>query len=216
MRPRLIAQLTGNAEHPLDWRCQDSTGSLIAAAETPPEAARGHRVMALVPGTDVLTTRVHLPVRNRQRLLRAVPWALEDRLSEDVDALHFAVGERGRDGGVPVAVVARRLLGHWKETLAEADLAAEQLYPDYLALPWHEGAWTVLVSDGLARVRTAAARGFACDAGNLALFLESALAEDDGEAPPNGWWSISAPTKTRSSRHSPFRWSTTAVRTPSH
>ena len=48
-------------------------GSLVnAAAES-----GGLRVTVLVPGTECLLSRVEIPGRNRQKLLRAVPFALE-------------------------------------------------------------------------------------------------------------------------------------------
>lgn len=186
MRPRLIVHLTGDPDTPLSWRCLDAQGSPMAApeGETLAAAARERRVLALAPGTEVLTTRVHIPVRGRQRVAQAVPWALEDQLSEDVDALHFAIGERDAEGMVHVAVVSEQALAAWREQLDDAGVQAEDIYPDYLALPRHEHAWTILVDDHRAWVRTGLQTGFACDADALALFLEAALTEAGDDAPP--------------------------------
>ena len=40
----------------------------------------------------------------RQKLLRAVPYAMEEQLSDDIENLHFALGPDLYDGIYPVAV----------------------------------------------------------------------------------------------------------------
>ncbi len=78
-------------------------GTLQNAAE---EAA-GLRVVVLVAGTDCLLTEVTIPGKNRQKLLRAVPYTLEDQLSDEVENLHFALGESSADDRWPVVVINR-------------------------------------------------------------------------------------------------------------
>ena len=69
---------------------EPAQGSLEQAAL---EAA-GCRVIVLVPGVDVVLTSAVVPSRNRQRIMSAIPYMLEDQLAEDVDSLHFAIGRR--------------------------------------------------------------------------------------------------------------------------
>ena len=61
-------------------------GALTDAASEAP----GQRIVVLVSGADCLLTRVSIPGGSRQKLLRAVPYALEEQLSEEVENLHFA------------------------------------------------------------------------------------------------------------------------------
>ena len=70
----------------------------------------GQRVVVLVSGADGLLTRVSIPGSSRQKLLRAVPYALEEQLSEDVDNLHFALGTTLEDEGWPVAVIRKQFM----------------------------------------------------------------------------------------------------------
>ena len=73
-------------------------GSLVnAVAES-----SGLRITVLVPGTECLLSRVQIPGRNRQKLLRAVPFALEEQLSDEVENLHFAIGKPMADFQVKV------------------------------------------------------------------------------------------------------------------
>ena len=94
-------------------------GSLHSAAG---EGA-GQRVVVLVPGTECLLTGVHIPGRNRQKLLRAVPYALEDQLSDEVENLHFALGEQRAEAQFQAVEPANRNVFHnlarqWEACLA--------------------------------------------------------------------------------------------------
>lgn len=104
-----------------------------------PAPEHGGRV-AVVPGETVLTRRVEVPARNRARLLAALPYALEDDLAEDVEALHFALFRWRPGAPATVAVVSRAHMDDWVGRLAGAGLAADALVPDYLLLPRHPQA----------------------------------------------------------------------------
>jgi general secretion pathway protein L len=68
-------------------------------AEVPTAIQRGDRVLALVPGERVLLYHVAIPARSRSAQLQALPYALEERLSEDLEAMHIVPGSRLPDGG---------------------------------------------------------------------------------------------------------------------
>lgn len=97
-------------------------GALAEAAA----AATGRRVVVLVPAVDVLLTRTELPVRGAAKILRALPFALEEQIAEDIEALHFAAG-RPKGSEVPAAAVDREQLEGWL-----ADLAAAGIEPQVI------------------------------------------------------------------------------------
>ena len=70
-------------------RGAESTGTLPDAAA----AANNRRVVALLPGIDVLLLKTRLPVKGRSRQLKMVPFSLEEGLAADIDSLHFAIGD---------------------------------------------------------------------------------------------------------------------------
>lgn len=91
-------------------------------------------ITAIAPAGAVALHRIELPVRRGADLRQAVPFALEDRLAEPVESLHFAIGVR--DGQqVEVAVVAQRDLRSWVERLAALGVAPDQLVADAHLLP---------------------------------------------------------------------------------
>ena len=89
--------------------------------------AQGRRIVVVVPGQDVLLTAAVVPSRNRQRIVEALPYILEDQLASDVDELHFAVGARVRDGTVPAAVVAHERMAHWLAQLRSVGIDPDEL-----------------------------------------------------------------------------------------
>lgn len=136
-------------------------------------AASGRPATVLLPGTEVLLTRVRLPVRSRARARAAIPWALEDRLAEDVEALHFAIGSVN-DGEWPVAVVARSCLAALLARCEASGLAVDAVVPEPLALPAPPtDQWQALETADQTIVRIDADIGFACEPDLLAVVAAS-------------------------------------------
>lgn len=112
------------------WIVADDQGRRIGAPGAGPidateSVAAGRRVVVLVPAVDVLLTSVALPVRGASKVLRALPFALEEQIAEDIEALHFAAGRMAADGKVTAAAVDREQLEAWLTSLAEAGLEAQ-------------------------------------------------------------------------------------------
>jgi general secretion pathway protein L len=109
--------------------------------------ARSARVVALAPASHILLAEPELPPGSGVRLARAVPFALEEQLTEDVDQLAFSIGRRRPSGHTPVAVVARATLQGWIAQLAAAGIDPVAIYPDISLVPDNPGH-TVLWLEG--------------------------------------------------------------------
>jgi len=143
----------------------------------------GARIVVLVPSRDVLITEINMPTQNRQRIKKAVPFALEDRLVENVDDMHFALGERTKDELLPVCVVGRDQMEKWQSKLRQAALFPEYLIPDVYALPSSEDTWTILQEEDDTLVRVNGRTGFAVDFENTDILLPIALKQQEKEPP---------------------------------
>ena len=142
-------------------------GSLVNAAGE----AGGLRVTVLVPGTECLLSQVKIPGRNRQKLLRAVPFALEEQLSDEVENLHFAVGKPMADGAWPVVVISRQYMQALMDAIAVAGLDVQQVISELQAIPAAENEITVLLDGEIALVRSGPYSGYVADSENLGLLL---------------------------------------------
>src|SRR4030088_1895268 len=127
MPQTLLLRLPSSGQEETEWLTIDDTGetettrqrgSLTLAAAV----SRTGKVVALAPATQILLAEPELPPGSGIKLARAVPFALEEQLTEDVDHMTFAIGRRRPGGGTPVAAVARTALQGWLADLKAAGL----------------------------------------------------------------------------------------------
>ena len=138
----------------VQWILADSNGTRLSKVSTGElsQAAMevGNRsVIVLVPSIDLLTTTVLIPGRSNSKIKAALPFALEENLAEDVENLHFAVGERQPNGRLPVSVVANEKMDGWIKRLSDADIEPSIIAPDNHGLAKIPGTLSVLVNDDI-------------------------------------------------------------------
>src|SRR5579883_1813183 len=122
----VLLRLPPRADAETDWISLDASGAPTArqrgALSLAAAVARNARVVVLAPATQILLAAPELPPGGGAKLARAVPFALEEQLTEDVDTLSFAIGRRRADGRTAVAVVARAILEGWVDELEAAGI----------------------------------------------------------------------------------------------
>ena len=181
MSETLVIRLRAAEEAPASWLVVDATGARSGPLQSGPvsdalSVAPGRRVVLLVPGTEVGLAEPELPLRGGARLAQVVPYALEEQLASDVDALHFAVGARSPGAvGTPVAFVARNLMQRWYDQCEAAGLHPDAAYADSAAVPAAATGCTLLLEDSLLYVRRADALPYLLDATDVPAALDLAL-----------------------------------------
>jgi general secretion pathway protein L len=116
-------------------------------------------------------TTASIPGSNRQKLLRAVPYALEEQLTVDVEDLHFALGPALGNDRHAVLVIAIERLESILDACREADLEVSRVIPEQLAIPCPASGTCVVIHEDVALVRTGRYTGYAADTDNLGLLL---------------------------------------------
>jgi len=139
--------------------------------------ATNSQIVALIPTEYCLLLDVNLPGRNRQRLLNAVPYAVEEQFIDDVDDLHFALSPQSIDNHYTVAAIDREKFIELQKVLDNADLHPLFMLPDVLALKHDEVNWTVLDEGERQYVRTGRYSGFVTNKDSLHTFLMASLKE---------------------------------------
>jgi general secretion pathway protein L len=187
MRNMLLLRANPFEDQHWSWLHLDSTGVARGVIHTGSLAdaaaeASGLRVLVLMPATDCLLTSVRMPGRNRKKLLQAVPYALEEQLSDDVEKLHFAVGVELDGGNWQVAVINKQRMETLMAALGEAGLDVQEVIPEQLAVPQTEGGDSVLIDHDMATVRNGTYSGYAVDRDNLGVVLAAGKQEDEGTA----------------------------------
>jgi general secretion pathway protein L len=168
MPQSLLLRLPPAGQEETEWLTLDENGaptptrqrgSLTLAAAV----WRTGRVVVLAPSTQILLAEPELPPGSGAKLARAVPFALEEQLTEDVDLLSFAIGRRRGNGGTPVAVASRSVLQGWLAELTAAGLDPQAIYPDISLMPENPGQTVLWLEKERLAVRRPGALPFAVE-----------------------------------------------------
>lgn len=183
MSKKLIIYLQNNAiEMTMDWVLVGDNDLVISNHHqlTLTQAAnQAQQIIALVPGVDVFLTQAKLPKLSPARLAKALPYALEDQLTEEASTLHFATSALNKDKPLPVAIVSKKNMDDWlrflKNELKENNSKLMAMIPDVLLLPWQPSSFYIYANEQLALVRTNEKLGFAIENDQLFTVLELML-----------------------------------------
>ncbi len=134
---------------PVDGEALSGRGSLVEAAE----ACHHAHITLIVPGALCPVVQASLPGVGRNRLAKALPYALEEQLIDDVEELHFAPGEL-KEGGVPVVVVRREVLDQWLSLLEQHNMIPQRVIPDYFVIPSLPQGWQLWFDEGVTLLRS--------------------------------------------------------------
>jgi len=178
MQQTLIIYLRAEGNSQPDWVVV-SDGVILQSvlsgdASLLSQLASGKEVIVIVPQQDVLLTSTNLPKMNRSQLSKALPFALEEQVIDDVDALHFAYLHQPNEA-LSVAIVAKNKMQTWLDLLKTWNVQADIMMPLMFALPLIEQTFVVVVLSDMAIVRMDAYQGFASDINNLNALLNMAL-----------------------------------------
>lgn len=180
MSESLIIQLREGA--PARWMvCNDDGHVLVNAmsgelAQAVP-LSLGRRVAVLVAASEVLVTESDAPARNASKLAQVIPYALEERVADEVENLHFAIGERDAGTGrVPVVVVTRARIDAWLAELAAAGLQPQAIYSEAQLVPAMPGQLIALIDGDSVILRTAEGAPQVLPALSISDAIEMALA----------------------------------------
>lgn len=115
----------------------------------------------LVPSESVLLLAVDLPLGTHTKRLAALPFAIEDRIADPIDAVHIALGSEIALKRYLVAVVRHVRMREWVEAADVAGLTHAAIVPDALALPVPDMGWSAEAGNGRVLVRNEDGTGFA-------------------------------------------------------
>ena len=86
------------APHP-QWMVCNDDGHVVVNAVSGELAqatamSAGRRVAVIVPAGEALVTESDAPAKSAAKLAQVIPYALEERVADEIENLHFAIGER--------------------------------------------------------------------------------------------------------------------------
>ena len=141
------------------------------------------RAILLVPGEDAIVLSFEMPEKVRRSAAKRITFfAVQDLIGENMEDLHFVRLPSDRDsvpGWARAIVTGRASMDAWFRRAEEASVRLAGILPDYLALPWEPGEWTVSVEPSRLRVRFDRFDGFVAEPELGAAILERRLKDTD-------------------------------------
>jgi len=153
VKGRLAWYAPGASDQPLwldDPAVRDSFYAAVAEQRMTPCFA--------APGADIRLLRLALTSEEKKHVGKSLPFMLEERVSEDIDQLHFASVALDRLE-LGVAVCRIETMQAWQGQL-EALTGVRLWLPEPLLLPWQNGEWCIVIEGDEAIVRFDRCGGF--------------------------------------------------------
>lgn len=174
---------------PVQWLGLDANGAAVDSGSCElaelgqycAEWSEPPRIVALAPAQQVLLTTAEVPAGQQRYAKQALPFLIEEKLAEDIEDVHIAMGPVVREQAVPVAVVRHIEIIAWLDALYTAGLPPSSMIPEPLALPWQEGRVSVCITGDFGIVRDGPWHGLGCDLDNLPLALAAVLRQSRGQ-----------------------------------
>ena len=147
---RLFLRLTGPAREaedgldaPCQWLLRDEAGQVLAAGsgslidldKTRPWGDDLPEVIALAPVESVLCLSRTVPGRTASQIARALPFAVEEFVTQDIETMHLAHGPITRGQPVSCVLADRQLVADWLGAIGLIGLAPALMTPDAALLP---------------------------------------------------------------------------------
>ena len=176
MSEYLVIRLSNDSSN-VTWMILDSIGKPISEVTigSLPDIdiqAENRLTILLVPGTKAVSIQTTLPITNKARSLKMLPYSLEDMVAEDIELLHFALGSRLESGETAGTFVSRDEIDGWIQQCADAGLSPQFIYSETEGIPEIPGRLTFVIDGHQTYVRTEEHKYFVLEGLSLVTILE--------------------------------------------
>ncbi len=189
MADTLLIHFSPDNPDTASWSLVNNTGELTSmithgSLSDAAAIAEKHKTVVLLDNTSVYIGTTQLPIKNRQKLLRAIPFALEEQIADDVDDLHFVAGKPQHDASIPVAAIKKATLDSIIDIMNQAGIEPVAIIPDTLCLTASNGEqWAILLHGEQANLQLNTFNGSEFDRDTLPIIISSLLQQESLETP---------------------------------
>ncbi len=131
------------------WALCNDAGELTAEINTGSldelsKAADRLRAIVLLNSQCLHINQLQLPTTNQQKMLKAIPFAIEEFIAEDIENFHFVITNNKHSNLTAVVGIDKITLKNIIQTFQQAKINIEIIIPDVLCLPANEQQWACL------------------------------------------------------------------------
>ncbi len=170
------------------WSLCNELGELTTKISTGPlseiaSIAGTHHSIVLLDSTCLHIDSVQLPTQNTQKMLRAIPYALEDFIADDVDDFHFVFTHDKQQNKTAVVGIKKTTLQSIIDNFDAAGIVIDTLVPDALCLAADNRQWVILNQADTCYFQSSTYYGGIFTINLLPYILQKSLTQDDIELP---------------------------------
>jgi len=147
------------------------------------ELAASHPVVVLLNSQCLHINQLQLPTQNLQKMLKAVPYAIEEFIADDIENFHFVISKNKHNDSISVVGIDKATLNNIIHAFQQANIFVEKIIPDALCLAADETQWVYLNYHELSYLQTNTSSGMVFPQQVLPYVLTNAL-NDETQTPP--------------------------------
>ena len=117
-----------------------TTGSL----EELSKISAQHPSVVLLNSQCLHINQLQLPTQNMQKMLKAVPYAIEEFIAEDIENFHFVISKNKESKIISVVGIEKNTLKNIIEIFQHHNIVVEKIIPDVLCLTASNTQWSCL------------------------------------------------------------------------
>jgi len=178
----IVAWALCNAQGELSTKINHGALNDIRASQTS-EIANANHVVVLLDSRCLHFNQLQLPTQNTQKMLRAVPYALEEFIADDIDDIHFVIANNKQQKNTAVVGIHKQTLQLIIDTFSAAGITIDSLIADTLCLVTGENQWALLNFNNTCYLQTNTYSGNVFNQDLLPLFFEKTLQAAAGKTP---------------------------------
>jgi len=170
------------------WALCNDAGELTSRITTGPLAdlqdlAAKHLPVVLLDSQCLHINELQLPTQNLQKLLKAVPFAIEEFIADDIENIHFVVSKSKASNTTNVVGINKSTLQLIIDNFQAADISIEKIIPDALCLAANITQWAALNFQSNSYLQTSKLNGIVVPHDTLTYLFTNKL-EDESVIKP--------------------------------
>jgi len=156
-----------------------TTGTIAELAEV----ANEQPAIVLLNSQCLHINQLQLPTQNLQKLLKAVPYAIEEFIADDIDDIHFVVCRNKHDKSTSVVGINKTTLKNIIQIFQTANINVEKIIPDALCLAADDKQWACLNYKNTSYLQTDITNGMLVAHDLLPYVIKNKLQDETQTAP---------------------------------
>ena len=114
---------------------------------------KNNTVIIMLPGEEILSKSLILPIKSNAKLKQAIPFAMEDDIASDINDCHFAFEKSEIDESIIVNVIDRKLFKNYLNQLKEINISPSFVVSENSCVYKTEDTINLIIEDAKAHGR---------------------------------------------------------------